>query len=198
MASVRLDFYDLDDDALPDVCMKCGAPAVTRNQKTFSWHPSWALVLLLLGLLPYVIAALILTKRRRVSIPFCETHKNHWLWRVLFALGSLAVPLLLFAAGVAADSAGLAVAGVLSAIVWLIAVAVVFNTAINVVEITDDSIKLRNVGGEFVRAYEEMDRGHSRQYGEGGRGEWDQRDDRIAARPRSDVQRPPYDAFEKR
>src|ERR1700676_4325966 len=102
MATVRLDFYDLDENAVPGVCMKCGAPAVTHKEKNFSWHPQWVAILILVGLLPYILVALILTKRRRVSIPFCEAHKNHWMWRGLVALAGFGVVLLLFIGGIVA------------------------------------------------------------------------------------------------
>ena len=168
MAQVRLDFYDLDDDALPQLCMKCGAPATTRKEKTFSWCPSWVAVLILVGLLPWFIVALILTKRRRVSVPFCEAHKNHWRWRALFALVGFAVPVLLFVAGIAVSgprgndnlSGILLLAGVAGFFVWLIAVAVVYGTAIAPANIDDRSITLKNVGTEFADAYKEQVRGY--------------------------------------
>src|SRR5438105_7275949 len=89
MADVRLDFYDLDDDALPDLCMSCGARAAVRPIKTFSWMPYWA------RFMPYWIG-LAFMKRRRVPIPLCEQHKNHWTIRYLIGFGGLAVVVLLF------------------------------------------------------------------------------------------------------
>jgi len=71
MGDVRLDFYDLDADALPDVCMKCGAAAAARPVKQFAWIPYWA------RFTPWFIR-IAFTKRRRVPIPLCEQHKNHW------------------------------------------------------------------------------------------------------------------------
>jgi len=202
MAQVQLYFDDLDDDALPDVCMKCGAPAVAHKLKTFAWHPPWVIVLMLFGLLPYVLVALVLTKRRKVNIPFCEAHENHWRWRLLFTLGSFAVPVLLIIGAIAAASSGandlsgiLLICGFIGLPVWLIAVAVVYATAISVANITDDHITLRNVGREFVLAYKESGRDDFGRYGRHERGR--REEDRDARVRPPGAPRPPNDVYEK-
>jgi hypothetical protein len=55
MASVRIGRYEAVEGLLPPVCMKCGAEALLFKKKTFSWHPSWVLLLLIAGLLPFLI-----------------------------------------------------------------------------------------------------------------------------------------------
>ena len=164
MADVRLDFYDLDDDALPDVCMRCDAPAVARPVKTFMWLPYWA------RLIPFGVAFM---KRRRVPIPLCERHKNHWTIRYLIGFGGLGAFLFLQFCGisllVASADGGphgpleilgmtvLAVGGVVF-LAWLVTMIVLGVTQINVFEITDDSIVLTNVSREFADAYREQTR----------------------------------------
>ena len=71
MATVRLYRDETEDFDLPAVCMKCGAPATTWKSKTFSWHPPWVYVLILIGLLPFAIVAMVLTKRRTILAPLC-------------------------------------------------------------------------------------------------------------------------------
>jgi hypothetical protein len=88
MARVTLD-PDRRDYELPSVCMYCGAPATRRKSKTFSWHPPWIYILLLVGLLPFMLVALIMTQRLRLSAPLCEQHRYHWGWRQAFVLLSL-------------------------------------------------------------------------------------------------------------
>ncbi len=167
MADVRLDFYDLDDDVLPDVCMRCGAPASARPMKTFSWMPYWA------RMIPFGIAFM---KRRRVPIPLCERHKNHWTIRYLIGFGGLALFLLLLGGAIALLIASddrtnpardtlmalgfilLAGAGI-AFLTWLITLIVLLVTQINVFEITDDSIVLTNISPDFTRAYREQTRG---------------------------------------
>jgi hypothetical protein len=167
MANVRLSDYDLD--TLPDVCMKCGATATVRKSKMFSWHPPWVFVLLLIGLLPFIIVALIMTKRKTVEVPFCEAHKNHWLWRtlviVLSFVGIAVVGIVVYSAmmepagrrgGAGDELIGLlCMASVLGLIVWIILVAVLQMTAIRASEITDRGIRLSGVAPEFVSAVEQ-------------------------------------------
>lgn len=76
MAKVRLRRYEIEEYDLPPVRAKCGARAVARPEKTFSWHPGWVTVLILVGLMPYVLVALILTKRMTVPLPLCQRHRN--------------------------------------------------------------------------------------------------------------------------
>jgi hypothetical protein len=169
MAIVKLRNPDRYDDELPDVCMKCGAPATVRKAKTFSWHPGWVYVLLLLGLLPFVIVALVMTKRRTVRAPLCDAHRNHWLWRTLVILGSFfglfAVAFVVFIAsvqpdprGAQTDFTGWACLGcVLALFVWVILAAVLSMTAVRAAEITDRSITLVGVSREFADAYYQED-----------------------------------------
>jgi hypothetical protein len=166
MADVRLDFYDLDDDILPDMCMQCGAASTVRPIKTFAWMPYWA------RFMPYGTGYAFM-KRRRVPVPLCERHKNHWMIRYLLGFGGLAVFLLLFICGgvmfgsnVDADPHGpltllggaMLVMGGIAFLAWLVVMIVLGVTQILPVEITDDTITLKNVSPEFVRAYREMTR----------------------------------------
>ena len=84
MASVRIGRYEAVEGLLPPVCMKCGAEALLFKKKTFSWHPSWVLLLLIAGLLPFLIVALVPTERMTVHAPLCDEHRYHWTWRGLF------------------------------------------------------------------------------------------------------------------
>jgi hypothetical protein len=168
MATVRLRGHVSEEGDLPDVCMKCGAPAAVYKNKTFSWLPGWVYVLLLAGVLVFVIVALILTKRRRVCVPLCEKHKNHWLMRqVVLLVSFLALVVLGFVAmlffadsrpGSAEATIGgaLCVGTVVGLVGWVILVAVFHVTSIRVVEITERAVKLQGVSRRFVDAYEDL------------------------------------------
>ena len=52
---------DEADGELPMICMRCGEPATVTRSRNMSWCPPWVGVLLIAGLVPYVIVALILT-----------------------------------------------------------------------------------------------------------------------------------------
>jgi hypothetical protein len=90
MAVVRL-FLREAEGPLPNVCMVCGREATLVKRKSFSWNPSWVWVTLLLGLLPFLIIALILTKRATVEAPLCAEHKYHWAKRTALVLLGLLV-----------------------------------------------------------------------------------------------------------
>jgi hypothetical protein len=163
MADVRLDFYDLDAEVLPDICMQCGAPATVRPNKTFTWLPDWA------GFLGIIGTAFM--KRRRAPTPLCDRHKNHWTIRYIVRVGGMGLFFLLLLGGalvmVVSDGEGvgalfgewlLAGAG-LTFVVWLIPAIILNFTAIKVVEITDDAIVLKNVSAEFAQTYREQTAG---------------------------------------
>jgi hypothetical protein len=211
MADVRIDFEDLDADALPDMCMQCAAPATTHVGKTFAYTPPWAQML---GIL-----SLAFMKRRSVNVPMCDQHKNHWLWRGLIAgLGILGVLLLIVGGmvmlGVSSSgptgnpSGPLMVFGVIMIVLagvgflaWLVTGIVLSLSQIRAIEITDYSITLKSVHYDFVRAYHEMIRGYGppppvdqmarEQFGRPGRGGYD------TPRGRGPRGGPPDDAFER-
>jgi hypothetical protein len=171
MASIRLGRYEAEEDNLPPVCMVCGEPADFRKRKRFSWHPQWVYLLLLVGLLPCVIVALVLTKRMTVHVPLCGEHKNHWSWRsaviwssflALFLLGVGAVVLISALEG-ERRGPGEAIGGWLClgcfvlGLIWLIVVAVMQNSAIRPDHISENEITLVHVSPRFVEAIMQSD-----------------------------------------
>jgi hypothetical protein len=168
MSRLRLGLYELREYELPDVCMKCGRKAVARPSKTFAWSPPWIIVLIFAGLLPYVLVAMILTKRVTMTTPFCERHRNYWLTRALITWGGFLALIVIGVGGFVLLSVfkeegnnvggffcfGLIVVG----LVWLITVAVLQQSGIGPKEITDRSITLVGVSPDFVDALREEQR----------------------------------------
>jgi hypothetical protein len=156
MATVRL-YLDLGGYELPDVCMRCGAPATKRTSKVFSWHPLWP------GLWPFV--ALMLTQRRRIEAPLCERHRYHWSARQAFLLGAAVASIGLVVAlatladprpgqrPLLPDAAWLGLPLVL--LVWLFPVRILQRQAIHPTEITTHTITLTGVSEGFVQAVDE-------------------------------------------
>ena len=174
MAAVTLYLDRLREKDLPDCCMRCNAPVAVHKSRNFSWHPPWVGVLILAGLLPYVVVAMILTKRARVPIPFCSRHSNHWTWRALVTwLGLLVVLGLGFTSvifineierGGRNNLAGLVCLGsIVLGLIWLITAAVLQSTAIRPEKIDDDEIKLAGVSQDFADALKEHRRELKRQ-----------------------------------
>ena len=159
-------------DGLPAVCIKCGADADFWVRRQFAWHPPWVIALILVGVLVWVVVALVLTKRMTVDAPLCYRHKRHWAWRSAFIWCGLAAVVALGVGSAAlvasaddprgiaytagAVGAGLAAFGGFG---WLIAAAMIQHAAIGPAEITDKSITLVRLSDEFVDAfYDEQDR----------------------------------------
>jgi hypothetical protein len=206
MSQVRLDRYEADG-RLPMVCMRCGEPATVTRSRNMSWCPPWVGVLFLAGLVPYVIVAMILTKRARVQVPLCDSHKGHWLYRLLIVLGSFF--LLLFVGIVGAvlfavaprqfqDSAGpfMCLGGAFLFIIWVVVLIVAQNTAIRPREITDDEIMLTGVCNEFVAAVDEAEHARLARRRERRRLRDDEDDDEDEE-PAPRRKRPATDAFEE-
>jgi hypothetical protein len=84
MSKCILSRSDVDTENLPHVCMRCGEAATTTFSKKFSWSPSWVIILVFFGLLPFLIAYLMTNWKLRVSVPFCERHRNHFSFRSRF------------------------------------------------------------------------------------------------------------------
>jgi hypothetical protein len=146
------------------LCVRCCEPADVLKHKKFGWCPPWVYLLLLVGVLPCLIVSLVLTKRMRLSVPFCQAHKNHWLWRqfvvvggflAILAVGVVGIVFLTSLTGQNADSlTGFVCFGVLVLLVsWLITAAIVQTTAIRPVQITDRAITLTNISEKFALAY---------------------------------------------
>jgi hypothetical protein len=170
MAQIRLGRYETEEDALPGICMRCGAPAVRTRRTRFSWFPGWVWALLPMGLLPFVIVANVLMKNMTVPVPLCGAHKRHFLWRPLITGGGFFLIVLLVFGGLIAAAAisdylgyrnnggalfGVACpAGIVALLAWLVAAIVLWLIPIRPTEITDNAITLTGVSPAFVEALE--------------------------------------------
>jgi hypothetical protein len=77
-------------------CAKCGRPADGKPlRKRFTWHPGAYYLLILIGVLIYLIVALIVSKKATVVIPLCSQHRKRRSTMILTAW-------LLLAAGIGA------------------------------------------------------------------------------------------------
>lgn len=147
---------------LPLVCVRCGERAVLLKELQFSWAPALASLLILTGLPGILIVILVLVKRARLKLPFCEKHRNPGYWREILHYGGLSVFGLLFVAAVVwlaltsrsqgpeVDWAGLICVGVgVLALLWLIGIIILEMYTIRAGEITDDSVTLTAVSPRF-------------------------------------------------
>jgi hypothetical protein len=188
MAQIRLGRYEIKREILPDVCMRCGTPADRTRRTKFSWYPPWVWVLLLVGILPFLIVALVLTKKMTVPVGLCDNHRRHFLWGPLiigggFFLTAILVLGVFIIASVWASQKPHSIAdtvfgltcpaGIVALLGWLIAAIVLRLNTIRPSEITDNSITLVSVSPKYVRAAKAL------------REEWEEEeDDRPRPRPR--------------
>lgn len=62
---------------LPDRCFKCGQPATGKLlKKKFRWHPSWFYLLIFLGMIFYLVAVAVASRRMELLLPLCEAHRK--------------------------------------------------------------------------------------------------------------------------
>src|SRR5262245_36268616 len=151
MASIRLTRYEAQEGQLPAVCMVCGQRAERFTGKTMYWHPPWVFVLLLLGLLPFIIAALLTQQRLRLKAPLCANHLNHWqarslaIWLsllgfVVVGIGGSFILLQMQPPGRRDEDAIMGfvcIGGLVLLVIWLVLVAVLQSTAVRPKEIGD-------------------------------------------------------------
>jgi hypothetical protein len=162
MARCNLYGPDIANNGVPPICIACGNPAAVFPKKKFSWNPGWVYLLLLAGILPFVIIALVMTWERRVCTPFCDRHAGYWRLRTWVILGGLltiiATAVLLGFAGMheakyGGEWVGWAwIAFAVAAIVWLFAAVILQGTSIRPAEISRRRIVLVGVHPAFAQA----------------------------------------------
>jgi hypothetical protein len=81
---------------LPALCVKCGAPSSGTLSSHFHWHAPWIYIFVFGGVIPYVLAAIVLRKRLDVKVPLCADHRrrrrNRSLAGLLVAAAGAALP----------------------------------------------------------------------------------------------------------
>jgi hypothetical protein len=170
MARVHLGRLEAEQGELPPLCLRCGALAVVYKTRRLAWQPVWTIVLFGVTLWPLLVVSLIIRKRMSVLVPFCATHRHHWLWRGLLALlayGALAGLVFLdYLFVLAAQEPGRMLLHPLlhfwlTGIFLLGTVLMVQATGIHPVEITDEGITLTGVDETFVERLHKEKRGTS-------------------------------------
>jgi hypothetical protein len=161
MAIIRIYNREADAESLPSICMRCGADSEKMVRQTFAWMPSWVNVLILFGLLPWLVVALVTRKSFHLTAPMCDRHVNHWrvrklyIWVGLFCWIAFIVALIMMSKNIPEQFLtpliGFCVFGFLA---WLIAGLLLTNGAIRAIEITDFGIDLTNVNRAFADEWE--------------------------------------------
>jgi hypothetical protein len=164
---VTLKKEQVERDALPPVCMKCGAPATCRVNATFRHTPEWVGWLYFAVIIPGLVAEQFFSREMRVSCPFCHKHRNHWSvlnwtaglgWLVgglLFAGAGFGIGCLFTSSLKDAPYIGLAIGAAVGILAWIGVLIYLATTRIDSKSITSDSITLHRVADGFSRAVRE-------------------------------------------
>jgi hypothetical protein len=109
------------DAGLPDRCVKCNAPVNgAKLPRNLYWHHPGLYLLIFLNLLIYVIVALIMRQRAKISVGLCEKHRSIRVKAISAAwtLALLGVGLLVW--GIVIENGWLMVGGVISQVAGII------------------------------------------------------------------------------
>lgn len=148
MAEICLSLREATGD-LPGVCLT----ATLSKKKTFAWQPSWVWVTLLLGLVPFAVICLILTKRATVQAPLCKDHRFHWDGRLLgIFFGFLVVAGAVVVAVNFNQYPWLWLIVVAALLGWIVLAIALSMTMVRPMLITDREITLKAVAPGFVDA----------------------------------------------
>lgn len=135
---------------LPNRCVKCNgaadAPPLTKNMQ---WYPPWTYLLLLLGVLPFILIALVMGKKASVTLPLCTVHRKQRSTAIAIGwLGSMGGLFLLFLAA-SMESGFLALLGFIAffgAIIYGIVKAPLVTPAL----INDTHVHLKGVHRDYL------------------------------------------------
>ena len=162
---VTLSLDDCEPNALPPVCVKCGAPAEAELKVDLVWFPKWIIFTLVCGChLAYGILYYTLRKKRTFYAPLCGQHLGVWNWGYPIgeltagAVVLLATPVLILSNNVGPESR-------YQFLVFLFAlmtctalffggIATVFALTRGITPklVTDDDLVLQRVAPEFAEA----------------------------------------------
>lgn len=141
---------------LPDRCVKCNNPANGRTlTKKFTWHhPAWYLFILV-GLLIYVIVALVVRKSVTLHLGLCDEHFSKRRTAIWVSWGILALSVLLIILGAANNLPALFLVGIL-----LIFVAAIYGalsaSVVAIQKVDDHYVWLKRINQDYLLMLPEL------------------------------------------
>ncbi|MEO6714210.1 MAG: hypothetical protein ABIM89_12380 [Mycobacteriales bacterium] len=154
MADIQIALYDVQTGWLPAICPKHGQRADRASERKFGTKlPSWVVVFILLGILPFLIACAVMQKAQTFRFPSCaDCQSGRQAARVIrwvVGLGSLGA----LGAGVGTASAGLVVLGSVLVLGWLFAMSTVLDVMSGPTgTLFENSIQVKKVHPAFIAA----------------------------------------------
>lgn len=160
MAQLRLKSHECVRGYLPLVCVRCGQPAEDSKTVTFSMHPGWMHLLILLCVIPWLVAAFFLRRTATVDLPVCRRHRRRLGMKtfmlsllipviVLLIFAVIGLPMLLSRRGIMVDGFAFCILPI--ALFVLLGVAAFVNRgSVRPTAIDDNGITLKGVHPLFV------------------------------------------------
>jgi len=137
---------------LPDRCVKSNQPASRRMKYSLSWHPPLVFVLLLIcGLIPYLIVALITRKTAKIEIGLSEEWHERRRRAILICWGLCLTGIALIALAVTETQTG-GIAALLGALLTLAGLifALIKVRMVRPKKITDEHVWLRGCHPSYL------------------------------------------------
>jgi hypothetical protein len=159
MAQATFYLADLDEHALPPVCVRCGAAATQVKEEKLTYVPLWgqlAILCVLFQILPIVVYS---TWTVWIGLPYCRKHARSWPLASKIAVGVAFLGLVVLLVGLylslfmkveggeSVFGVGLAVICVTGLIAFLAG-----DPGARATEITAETVTLDRVSQEFVDA----------------------------------------------
>jgi hypothetical protein len=127
--------------------------------KSFSWGPPWKWILKL-ALLPFHLSGAVQIKQASLKVPVCARHRYHWVARTAFLVGSFLFVLLITLPPIACvgnEVESMWIILILGFTSWLAVMAALRLGTVRAIEITDRTLTLAGVAGEFKYATDEVE-----------------------------------------
>jgi len=161
MARILIYRDETDGDYFPHRCVCCGVETERQVKNTFTWMPAWVNILILAGLMPWLIVALVMRKSMRISLPICDRHRGHWrarrmyVWLGLLLWIAYTITLSMLFKQLPEDfaNAGIVIL-IFGVLIWLMLGMVYTNSGISAREITDKWAELGKVNDLFAKEWD--------------------------------------------
>lgn len=155
MARVTVPNSDRRD--FPHLCCVCGTTATQARSETFHWTPSWVLVFIFFGVVPWMFVAMLLRRTAKLVLPVCDRHvrRSQRAWWVA-GVGLVVA----FAAGFGSDlvpanrQADVIAGAVLFGLFTLVVAVALADDRVRPKHIDDRSVTLDRVSDAFAEAVE--------------------------------------------
>lgn len=164
--AIHDDYDDTDDDllvkgdrllvtspaSLPHYCVDCGAEVDEmgeRRDKTLNWIPPWTYIFILIGILIFVLVALVTQKKVKIEYSLCAEHSARFKTRRLVNGSVWILCILLIVGAIALQNAAMAVLIPIVAIAGIVTL-IRAGERLKVVHVKNGEATLKGASPQFL------------------------------------------------